>query len=60
MALRLQGSSYFQVYSLSFTEPWLGGKNQLVSLLLCLIVNNFYITMLQEQQQEIKALTFRL
>lgn len=26
MALRLQGSSYFQVYSLSFTEPWLGGK----------------------------------
>lgn len=26
MALRLQGSSYFQTYSLSFTEPWLGGK----------------------------------
>lgn len=26
MSLRLQGSSYFQVYSLSFTEPWLGGK----------------------------------
>jgi len=24
LALRLQGSSYFQTYSLSFTEPWLG------------------------------------
>ena len=26
MSLRLQGSNNFQVYSLSFTEPWLGGK----------------------------------
>ena len=26
MALRLQGSSYFRTYSLSFSEPWLGGK----------------------------------
>jgi len=26
LALRLQGSSYFQTYSLSFSEPWLGGK----------------------------------
>ncbi len=26
MSLRLQGSSYFQTYSLSFSEPWLGGK----------------------------------
>lgn len=26
LALQLQGSSYFQTYSLSFTEPWLGGK----------------------------------
>ena len=26
MSLRLQGSTYFQTYSLSFTEPWLGGK----------------------------------
>jgi len=26
VALRLQGSTYFQTYSLSFTEPWLGGK----------------------------------
>ncbi len=26
LALRLQGSTYFQTYSLSFTEPWLGGK----------------------------------
>jgi outer membrane protein insertion porin family len=26
MALRLQGSTYFQTYSLSFTEPWFGGK----------------------------------
>ena len=26
MALRLQASQSFQVYSLSFTEPWLGGK----------------------------------
>ncbi|MDY0090329.1 MAG: outer membrane protein assembly factor BamA [Flavobacteriaceae bacterium] len=26
MSLRLQGSSYFQIYSLSFTEPWFGGK----------------------------------
>lgn len=26
VALRLQGSSYFQTYSLSFTEPWFGGK----------------------------------
>ena len=26
MALRLQGSSYFQTYSLSFSEPWFGGK----------------------------------
>ena len=26
LALRLQGSSYFQTYSLSFSEPWLGSK----------------------------------
>ncbi|MHC5361335.1 BamA/OMP85 family outer membrane protein [Myroides sp. LJL110] len=26
LALRLQGSSYYQTYSLSFTEPWFGGK----------------------------------
>ena len=26
MSLRLQGSSYFQTYSLSFSEPWFGGK----------------------------------
>jgi outer membrane protein insertion porin family len=26
MSLRLQASQGFQVYSLSFTEPWLGGK----------------------------------
>ncbi|RZK10958.1 MAG: outer membrane protein assembly factor BamA [Flavobacterium sp.] len=25
VALRLQGSSYFQTYSLSFSEPWFGG-----------------------------------
>ena len=26
VALRLQGSSYFQTYSLSFSEPWFGGE----------------------------------
>ncbi len=26
LALRLQASSFFQTYSLSFSEPWLGGK----------------------------------
>ena len=26
MALRLQASSFFQTYSLSFSEPWFGGK----------------------------------
>ncbi|SDH38005.1 BamA/OMP85 family outer membrane protein [Myroides phaeus] len=26
MALRLQGSTYFQTYSLSFSEPWFGGR----------------------------------
>ncbi|RZJ33872.1 MAG: outer membrane protein assembly factor BamA [Flavobacterium sp.] len=26
VSLRLQGSSYFQTYSISFTEPWLGGR----------------------------------
>lgn len=26
LALRAQASSYFQTYSLSFTEPWFGGK----------------------------------
>ncbi|NHM08308.1 BamA/TamA family outer membrane protein [Flavobacterium sp. CYK-4] len=26
VSLRLQGSSYFQTYSLSFVEPWFGGK----------------------------------
>jgi outer membrane protein insertion porin family len=26
MSLRLQGSTYFQTYSLSFSEPWFGGK----------------------------------
>ena len=26
IALRLQASSFFQTYSLSFSEPWLGGK----------------------------------
>jgi len=29
VALRLQASSYFQTYSLSFSEPWLGGKKPL-------------------------------
>jgi outer membrane protein insertion porin family len=26
LSLQLQGSTYFQTYSLSFTEPWFGGK----------------------------------
>lgn len=26
VSLRLQGSSYFQTYSLSFSEPWFGGR----------------------------------
>lgn len=26
VSLRLQGSSYFQTYSISFSEPWFGGK----------------------------------
>ncbi len=26
VALRLQGSNFFQTYSLSFSEPWFGGK----------------------------------
>ncbi len=26
VALRLQGSSFYQTYSLSFSEPWFGGK----------------------------------
>ncbi|MEO8517160.1 MAG: POTRA domain-containing protein [Flavobacterium sp.] len=26
LSLRLQGSSYFQTYSFSFSEPWFGGK----------------------------------
>ncbi|SHM93789.1 Beta-barrel assembly machine subunit BamA [Flavobacterium pectinovorum] len=26
VSLRLQGSTYFQTYSLSFSEPWFGGK----------------------------------
>ncbi len=26
LSLRLQGSTFFQTYSFSFTEPWLGGK----------------------------------
>ena len=26
LSLRAQGSTYFQTYSLSFTEPWFGGK----------------------------------
>lgn len=26
MSLRLQGSTFFQTYSLNFVEPWLGGK----------------------------------
>lgn len=26
MSLRLQGSAFFQTYSLSFSEPWFGGK----------------------------------
>lgn len=26
LSLRLQGSTYFQTYSLSFSEPWLGGR----------------------------------
>lgn len=26
LSLRLQGSTYFQTYSMSFSEPWFGGK----------------------------------
>jgi outer membrane protein insertion porin family len=26
MSLRLQGSNFFQIYSLNFTEPWFGGE----------------------------------
>ena len=29
VSLRLQASSFFQTYSLSFSEPWLGGKKPL-------------------------------
>ena len=36
-----KGSSYFQTYSLSFSEPWFGGKKPQTSQHLYHIVNNY-------------------
>lgn len=40
VSLRLQGSTYFQTYSVSFSEPWFGGKSLYNLALLFPIANN--------------------
>lgn len=58
VALRLQGSTYFQTYSLSFSEPWFGGKNLYNLAHLSRTVNSLIIIMLQELLIEAKVLIF--
>jgi outer membrane protein insertion porin family len=43
VSLRAQASTYFQTYSLSFSEPWFGGKNLFSFLHHYPTVNNIYI-----------------
>jgi len=50
LSLRLQSNGRaFRSYNFSFTEPWLGGKNEILSLLISTIPNILMLTiMLQE------------
>ncbi|MBK0370288.1 BamA/OMP85 family outer membrane protein [Flavobacterium agrisoli] len=60
VSLRLQGSTYFQTYSLSFAEPWFGGKKPVQfnsSISYSKQYNNNYITQTVDRSQSFNIFT---
>lgn len=60
VALRLQGSTYFQTYSMSFSEPWFGGKKPVqfsTSLSYSKQYLNNYITQKVDKDKSFNILT---
>jgi len=63
VALRLQGSTYFQTYSLSFSEPWFGGKKPVQfssSISYSKQFNNNYITRTVDRSQSFNIFTVQV
>ncbi|MCP2027098.1 outer membrane protein insertion porin family [Flavobacterium sp. HSC-32F16] len=63
VALRLQGSTYFQTYSISFSEPWFGGKKPVQfssSISYSKQFNNNYITRTVDKSQSFNILTLQV
>ncbi len=60
VSLRLQGSTYFQTYSLSFSEPWFGGKKPVQfssSLSYSKQFSNNYVTRKVDKSKSFNILT---
>jgi outer membrane protein insertion porin family len=60
VSLRLQGSTYFQTYSLSFSEPWFGGKKPVQfssSLSYSKQFSNNYVTQKVDKSKSFNILT---
>ncbi|WP_432222351.1 BamA/OMP85 family outer membrane protein [Flavobacterium sp. TMP13] len=63
VALRLQGSTYFQTYSLSFSEPWFGGKKPVQfnsSISYSKQFNNNYITQRVDKSKSFNIFTISI
>ncbi|MFH6969386.1 outer membrane protein assembly factor [Flavobacterium sp. FlaQc-28] len=63
VALRLQGSTYFQTYSLSFSEPWFGGKKPVQfssSISYSKQFNNNYVTRTVDRSQSFNIFTVQI
>ncbi len=63
VALRLQGSTYFQTYSVSFSEPWFGGKKPVQfssSISYSKQFNNNYITRTVDRSQSFNIFTVQV
>ncbi|KRB56239.1 outer membrane protein assembly factor [Flavobacterium sp. Root186] len=63
VALRLQGSTYFQTYSLSFSEPWFGGKKPVQfssSISYSKQFNNNYVTRTVDRSQSFNIFTVQV
>lgn len=60
VSLRLQGSTYFQTYSVSFSEPWFGGKKPVqfnTSISYSKQFNNNYLTQRVDKSQSFNIFT---
>ena len=57
VALRLQASSYYKTYSLSFSEPWFGGKKPIHLALHLLLANNTALTIKRKELTNQNTLT---